>query len=186
MVPLLSLWWPILLSAIVVFVASSIIHMVLSYHRSSYKMLAAEDEFMGAVRKFDLSPGEYIVPCAGSPKAMKDPGFLDKMTKGPVLMMTVMKSGPPAMGPSLLQWFIYCVVVGIFAGYIAGRALQPGARYLAVFRFAGCTAFVGYALALWQQSIWYKRPWGTTLKMTFDGLVYALLTAGIFGWLWPR
>ena len=186
MVPLMSLWWPILLSAIVVFVVSSFIHMVLPYHRNNFKKLAAEDEFMGAVRKFELPPGEYFVPCAGMPKEMKNPGFLDKMTQGPVLIMTVLKSGPPSMGPSLLQWFLYSIVVGIFAGYIAGRALQPGAAYLAVFRFAGCTAFVGYALALWQNSIWYKRAWSTTLKSTFDGLVYALLTAGIFGWLWPR
>lgn len=100
--------------------------------------------------------------------------------------MTVLKPGPPAMGASLVQWFLYCVAVGIFAAYVAGRALEPGAHYLAVFRFAGCTAFVGYAVALWQNSIWYKRAWSTTLKSTFDGLVYALLTAGTFGWLWPE
>ncbi|MBW2258413.1 MAG: hypothetical protein JRI25_27990 [Deltaproteobacteria bacterium] len=76
-------------------------------------------------------------------------------------------------------------LLGIFAAYVAGRALEPGAHYLAVFRFAGCMAFVGYALALWQNSIWYKRAWSTTLKSSFDGLVYALLTAGTFGWLWP-
>jgi len=71
------------------------------------------------------------------------------------------------------------------AAYIAGRALEPGAHYLSVFRFAGATAFFGYAFALMQQSIWYKRAWGTTFKSTFDGLIYALLTAGTFGWLWP-
>jgi hypothetical protein len=78
----------------------------------------------------------------------KDPAFIEKMKRGPVVLMTVMESGPPWMGKSLAFWFVYCVVVGIFSAYIAGRALGPGARYLAVFRFAGCTAFVGYALAL--------------------------------------
>jgi hypothetical protein len=78
------------------------------------------------------------------------------------------------------------VIVSIFAAYIAGRALGPGAPYLEVFRFAGSTAFAGYALALAQNSIWYKRNWGATLKSMFDGLVYALLTAGTFGWLWSR
>jgi hypothetical protein len=71
-------------------------------------------------------------------------------------------------------------------GDIAGRALPAGARYLAVFRFAGATAFYGYALALWQNTIWYKKNWMTTLKSNADGLIYALLTAGFFGWLWPR
>jgi hypothetical protein len=99
--------------------------------------------------------------------------------------MTVIKSGPPAMGKSLVLWFVYCIVVGIFSAYIASRALQPGDRYLSVFRFVGCTAFIGYAAALWQNTIWYKRSVCSTVKSTFDGLVYALLTAGTFGWLWP-
>jgi hypothetical protein len=117
---------------------------------------------------------------------MKAPAFVEKMKKGPVMVMTVMPNGPWSMGPSLAQWFVYCVVVGAIAAYIAGRALGPGAPYLVVFRFAGATAFAGYALALWQNSIWYKRAWSTTIKSTFDGLVYALLTAGTFGCLWPR
>jgi hypothetical protein len=89
------------------------------------------------------------------------------------------------MGTNLAQWFLYCTVVGIFAGYIAGRALAPGTDSLAVFRLSSCTAFAGYALALWQYSIWYKRAWSTTLKSTFDGFVYAVLTGGMFAWLWP-
>lgn len=89
------------------------------------------------------------------------------------------------MGGSLAQWFGYCIVVGVFAGYVASRALAPGAHYLEVFRFVGTVAFVGYGLALMQNSIWYKRNWGATLKSMFDALVYGLVTAGTFGWLWP-
>ncbi len=186
MVPLISLWIPILLSAAVVFVASSVIHMVFPYHRSDFANLANEGDVMDALRKTGISPGDYLVPRAGSPREMKSPEFIEKMKKGPIVFMTVMPSGPPTMGAQLAQWFVYSVVVGIFAAYIAGRALGVGAQYLAVFRFAGCTAFVGYALALWQNSIWYKRSWSATLKSTIDGFVYALLTAGVFGWLWPR
>jgi hypothetical protein len=185
MVSVVSLWIPILLSAVIVFVASTIIHMVLRYHRTDFGTIPNEDEVMDALRKFDIPPGDYVIPCAGSSKEMGSPEFIEKATKGPVAFMTVIQSGPPAMGKSLMLWFIYCIVVGITAAYITGRALGPEAHYLAVFRFAGCTAFVGYALALWQNSIWYKRSWSTTLKSTFDGLVYALLTAGTFGWLWP-
>jgi hypothetical protein len=100
--------------------------------------------------------------------------------------MTVVPNGKVNMGQSLMLWFLYSVVIGIFAGYIAGRALPPGAAYLQVFRFAGATAFLGYSAALWQMSIWYKRSWITTIKSTIDGLIYALFTAGVFGWLWPR
>ena len=185
MVPVMSLLIPILLSAVFVFIVSSIIHMMLPYHRSDFKKVPSEDDVMDALRKFDIPPGDYVIPRAGSPEVMRSPEFKEKSNKGPVAMITVMKSGPPAMGGSLIQWFIYCVVVGIFAAYIAGRALGPEAHYLAVFRFAGATAFLGYALALFQNSIWYKRNWSATLKSVFDGLVYALVTAGTFGWLWP-
>jgi len=117
---------------------------------------------------------------------MRSPQFAEKFKKGPVMMFTVMPGGSMAMGKNLAMWFLYAVVVGIFAAYVAGRALPPGAEYLHVFRFAGVTAFIGYALALWQMSIWYRRAWLTTVKATVDGLIYALLTAGTFGWLWPR
>jgi hypothetical protein len=186
MVPVTSLWVPIVLAAVIVFVVSSIVHMVLPYHRSDYGRLPAEDEVMEALRRFKIPPGDYLMPCASTPAAMRSTEFLDKLKRGPVAMMTMMESGPPTMGPQLVMWFAYCVVVGVFAAYVAGRALAPGANYLEVFRFAGTTAFVGYSLALWQNSIWFKRAWSTTIKSTFDGLLYGLLTAGTFGWLWPR
>jgi len=185
MVSLASLWLPILLSAVIVFVVSSIIHMLLPYHRSDLGKLPDEDKVMDALRKYRMAPGDYMIPCAGSLKAAGAPEFISKMKRGPVALMTVMKSGPPSMVTSLAWWFIYSVVVGIFAAYIAGRALGAGSHYLAVFRFAGCTAFVGYSLALWQNVIWYKRSWKATLKSSFDGLLYGLLTGGTFGWLWP-
>ncbi len=185
MVPIVSLWIPILLSSVIVFVISSIIHMLLTYHRTDFGKVPNEDKVMEEMRKFGIPPGDYLIPCAGSPKEMRTPEFVEKMKKGPVVLLTVMKSGPPSMAGNLVLWFIYCVVVGILAAYIAGRALGPGAPYLAVYRFAGCTAFIGYSVALWQNSIWYKRSWKSTLKSTVDGLVYALFTAGTFGWLWP-
>jgi hypothetical protein len=186
MVPLTSLLVPVLLSAVLVFVVSSILHMVFTYHRSDVRRLGAEDEIQAALRRFSIPPGDYALPCAGNMSDMKNPAFLEKMNKGPVIFMTVVPNGPPSMGPSLAMWFLYSIVVSVFAAYIAGRALAAGADYLDVFRFAGTTAFVGYALALWQHSIWYKRAWSTTLKSTLDGLIYALFTAGTFGWLWPR
>jgi hypothetical protein len=186
MVPVLSLGIPVLLSAVIVFIGSSIMHMVLRYHRNDLRQLSREDEVMAALRTFDIQAGDYALPWAGSPDAMKRPEFIEKVTKGPVAFMTVIPSGPPSIGTSLVLWFIYSIVVSVFAGYVAGRALGPGATYLEVFRFAGTTAFMGYSLALLQDSIWHHRNWGTTFRMVFDGLIYALLTAGTFGWLWPR
>jgi hypothetical protein len=186
MVPITSLWVPILLSAVIVFVASSIVHMVLPLHRNDLRRLPKEDEVMQALRAFDIPPGDYAVPCAGSPEAMRSPDFIAKMKQGPVAFMTVVPAGPPSMGKSLVLWFVFCVVVSVFAAYIAGRAVGPGVDYLQVFRFAGCTAFVGYSMGFVPQSIWYHRNWGTTTRSMIDGLVYGLLTGGTFGWLWPR
>ncbi|HUP19462.1 MAG TPA: hypothetical protein VM778_05865 [Gemmatimonadota bacterium] len=184
MVPLASLWVPILVSAALVFLASALLHMVLTYHRSDFGSIQGEDRVMALFREVGVGAGEYMMPHAASPAETKDPAFIAKREKGPVAVITVFKGGA-SMGTSLAQWFVYCLVVSVFAAYLASRAVAPGAEYLEVFRFAGTTAFAGYALALWQNSIWYKRPWSTTIKQNFDGLVYALLTAGVFGWLWP-
>jgi hypothetical protein len=186
MVPALSLWLPILLSAVLVFVASSLLHMVLPIHKNDLRQVPREDEVMEALRRFSLRPGDYALPHAGSMEVLKEPSFVDKMNRGPVAFMTVVPSGPPAMGTSLALWFVYSIVVSLFAAYLTGRALGPGADYLEVFRFAGTTAFSAYSLALAQNSIWLKRSWATTLKTMGDGLIYGLLTAGTFGWLWPR
>lgn len=185
MVSVMSLWLPILLGAVFVFAVSSIIHMFLTYHRSDFSNLADENGVMAALRPFNIPPGDYVIPHAGSTEAMKTPEFTEKCNAGPVAFMTVLPNGPMQMGSSLAQWFGYCILVGLFAGYVASRALEPGAHYLAVFRFVGTVAFAGYGLALLQNSIWYKRNWSATLKSMFDALVYGLVTAGTFGWLWP-
>jgi hypothetical protein len=185
MVPLTSLWLPILLSGVLVLVLSSIIHMFLPWHRTDFRKVPDEDGAMAALRALGIPPGDYILPCAGGPEEMKSPEFKAKFEKGPVVVMTVMPKTGMAVGGSMVKWFLYSLVVAVFAAYVAGRAVGPGGDYLAVFRFAGVTTFASYSLALWPMSFWYKRSWTTALKSSIDGLVYALATAGIFGWLWP-
>jgi hypothetical protein len=185
MTALSSLWLPVLLSSVIVFVASSVIHMGPFWHRSDFPKLPNEDRLMDAVRPLGIPPGDYMVP-RPSPAEMSSPQFAEKIARGPVLLLTVMPNAMPSMKRNLLLWFDYCVVVGFFAAYVASRALAPGADYLRVFQFVGATSFIGYSLALWQLSIWYRRAWSMTIKSTVDGLIYSLLTAGTFGWLWPR
>ena len=180
------LWLPLLLSSIVVFIASSIMHMLLPWHKSDYPKMPDEEKVQDSLRPLAIPPGDYMVPHPASMADMRSPEFLEKLNKGPVLIVTVMPNGQGSMAKNLLLWFVYSLVVGLFAAYIAGRALPVTATYLQVFRFVGTSAFLGYSGALWQMSIWYKRAWSITVKSTIDGLIYALLTAGIFGWLWPR
>jgi hypothetical protein len=188
MVPLTSLLVPILLGAVIVFVVSAIFHMMLPFHKKDFKPLPGEAEVAEAIRKQNVPPGDYMMPHhSGDPgTAMKDPAFIEKMTRGPIAVMTVFPSGPPAMGGALAMWFVYCLVVSLFAGYVASRALEPGARYLDVSQIASTVAFAGFNLALWQNSIWYKRAWRTTILYTVEGVIYGLLVGGAFGWLWPK
>jgi len=183
MVPLTALWLPILLAAVFVFIASSILHMVLPFHKSDYKKLPDEDATGNALR--GIPPGLYMIPnCAG--QKMDSPEVKEKFQRGPVAVITMMAPGAIQMPKFLGQWFVYCVLVSFFAAYITGRTVGTGTEYLQVFRVAGTAAFMAYSLAQIPNGIWGGQPWGNIFKHMFDGLIYALLTAGTFGWLWPR
>lgn len=186
MVALTSLWSPILVSAVLVFVASSVSHTVLNFHGSDYRRLPVEAEIMELLGKHGVSPGDYLFPRPASRAEMKEPSFQEKGKKGPAGLMTLLPLGGNPMGRTFALWFLYCAVIGVFAGYVAGQALSPGASRIAVVRLVAVIAFAGYALALWQDSIWYGRSFVTMLKFTADAVVYALLTGGTFGWLWPK
>jgi hypothetical protein len=184
MVSLTALWLPILLSAVLVFVASSIIHMALPWHSRDWKKLSSEDALLDALRPFKLAPGDYMAPLAGSMAEMNTSEFKEKVNRGPRIAMTVLGPGN-TMPQNLAKWFVYGIIVAVFAGYVASTTLGAGAPYLMVFRVTSTVAFLSYALALWQGWIWYSRSLGYTLRSTIDGLVYGLLTGGVFGWLWP-
>jgi hypothetical protein len=180
---LTTLWMPILLSAVFVFIVSSIIHMVLGYHASDYKRVPNEDHVMDTLRNLNIPPGHYAMPKADSMKDFKTEAFKAKMEKGPQLFMHVRKPAA-GMGKNLLQWFLFLILVNVFVAYIVSHTINPEADYLTVHRIAGCVAFMGYGLALFQDAIWDGKSWGATWKMLFDALVYGLVTGGTFGWLW--
>lgn len=186
MVPLSALWLPIVVSGVAAFVISNLIHMVLGYHKHDYRSLPKEDAIMDALRPFDLAPGDYMMPRADSMAAMKSPGFQEKWRRGPVVTMTVLPSGTNFMGATMVQWLAFCVVVSLFAGYIGGVALGPGADPMRILQVVGCVTFMGYAVGLWPLSIWYKRSILTTLRHTFDALLYGFAAGGIFIRFWPK
>lgn len=185
MVPLNALWFPILLSAVIVFLASFIMHMVLPYHRSDYRQLPDEDKLLATLRAAGLKRGLYTFPyCTHA--TMKSPEVIEKFKHGPVGMVTVFPSGPPAMGKFMVLWFGFCVITGVFVAYLTGHTVAPGTPYLEVFRVAGTAAFMSYGLGNLVNGIWKGQPWSGVIKEVFDGLIFGLLTAGTFGWLWPR
>lgn len=185
MISVMSLWLPILLSAVAVFFVSFIVHMLLPYHRTDFDRIPNEDAVMAALGSHNIPQGEYMFPHASDPGAMKDPAYIEKRTKGPAGILAVMPNGMPGMGKFLGQWFLYSLVVSVFCAYIAGRALAPGAEGAEVFRYTMTVGFLGYGLALIHDSIWYYRKWSTTWKNLFDALLYGAATAAVFMFMWP-
>ena len=185
MVSLGALWMPIVLSAVIVFVASSIMHTVLKYHQSDYHKLPDEDKILAAMRPANLKPATYILPYCDH-KSMKTPEVQEKFKQGPVGFLTIRPNGMPAMGKFMAQWFVFCLVISFFVAYLAAHTIPSGVRYLAVFRVVGTAAFLAYGLGHLSDGIWKGQSWSATIKEVVDGLIYGLLTAGTFGWLWPR
>jgi hypothetical protein len=185
MVSMLQLWAPILLSAVGVFVASSLIHMVLKWHNADYLRLSNEDEVRVAIRSGNPKPGQYVIPYCIGGKDMKDPELMKKFTEGPVGFLTLRRSGPPTMGAALGGWFAFTVVVAIFAACIAARTLPAGTQFAQVFCLVGTVCFLTYAGGAAPNAIWMGKPWGSAIKDMVDGAIYGLVCGAAFGWLWP-
>jgi hypothetical protein len=183
MVPLLDLWLPIVLSAVFVFVVSSVIHMALPYHKKDCLKLPAEEQAMAALR--GVPPGQYMFPRAGSMKEACTPEMIARLNQGPVGIVTIMPNGPWNMGKSLTQWFVLSLVISAATAYVAGLGLPPGSDAMLAFRVTSTVALLGYAVSSAMDSIWKGVSWGITFKFFFDGLAYALVTGGTFAWMWP-
>ena len=184
MVTLGSLWLPILLSAGIVWIASAVIWMVLPHHKKDYQGLPDEDAARAALRPQNLGPGQYNIPHCVSMADMKKPEMQKKFDEGPVGFITILPNGMPAMGKNMALTFVFYLVISAVVAYVASRTLAPGSDYLAVFRVVGTVTWLAYGAAVIQDSIWFGRPWSSVSKSVFDALVYALVTAGVFGWLW--
>ena len=186
MVSLGELWLPILVSAVLVFLVSAIIHMVLKYHNSDYTRLPNEEAVRAAFRAGDPAPAQYVIPYCPEMKEMEKPEMKQKYMEGPVAVVNVMRPGLPNMGKYLTQWFVFILVVSLFLAYVAAHALPRGSAYLQVFRIVGAAGFLAYGMGQFSSAIWMGKPWRVAVNEAFDGLVYGLVTAGTFGWLWPR
>ena len=185
MVTLGQLWIPIIAAAVGVFVASSLVHMVLKWHNSDYRKLPNEDEVRAALKSSANAPAMYFVPHIMDKKALNDPENQRKFVEGPIALVTIRPPGPPKMGPYLIQWFILSLVISAVAGYLASRTVPAGASFLAVCRPTSVVAFMAYGMGSITDGIWWSRPWNTVAKDLLDAAIYAVVTACAFAALWP-
>jgi len=186
MVTLDMLWLPILAATILVFAASNVVWMVLPHHRSDTRRLPDEAPTLELLGRQSLAPGVYRFPWAESMKEMGEPAFVDKLKQGPVGFLTITPRGPFNMGKAMGGWIGYLAVIELLVAYVAGRTLGEGTPYLAVFRLVGTVAFLGFSGSHVPDAIWWGKPWRNVWKEVADGVLYGLLTAGAFAWLWPR
>lgn len=186
MVTIISLWWAILLSGVIVWIASAIVWMVMPYHQSDYKSLPDEDAARKALTPQNLEPSLYNIPHLSCREDIKKPEVIKLFEEGPIGFFTVLPKGVPAIGKNMALSFVFYLAVGLMVAYLASRTLPTDAPYLAVFRITGTVAWLAYGAATVPDAIWFGRPWSAIGKNLFDALIYGLLTAGIFAWLWPR
>lgn len=182
MISLMSLWMPILVSAAACWIGGAVIWMVLPHHKSDFGKVDNENAARDALRS--LRPGQYNIPHIADPSKLTDEDR-QKFANGPVGFLTVLEKGVPNMGLHLVQQIVVNLVIAVLVAYVASATLPAGTDYLKVFQVAGVTAWLAYGFATLQDSVWFGRPWSASLKVIFDALIYAVLTAGIFGWLWP-
>jgi hypothetical protein len=175
---------PIVLSAVAVFIVAFIAHRLVGHHKGDWKKIPSEDAFLEAVRSQNIEPGQYMFPRCDIAD-MKDPEKKQRYQAGPH-GVTVVWPGVPNMFRQLGLTFIFYVLVGVFVGYIGSLALHVGAEYMSVFRVTGTAAIMAYCLGTIPGTIWFSGAWKTQLMYIIDGIVYGLVTAGFFGWLWPK
>ena len=184
---LTQLWLPILLAAVFVFLVSSIFHMAIPIHKSDHKKMPGEDEILALMREKGVGSAQYMFPHAESMKEWGTPEMQEKWKRGPIGILRVMPASAFNMGKNLSLWFLYCAVVGLFAAYAAWHGVGgAGAEYLPVFRMVGTVAIAAYGVASVVDSIWKGQTWSITAKFVFEGVLYGLVTAGTFAWLWPE
>jgi len=186
LVPLTDLWVPILIATVLVWVLSALFWTVSPHHKNDFGHLPNEEQTLGALRQAGLKPGTYGFPHMASQAEAKTPEYQKKLEAGPIGMLTI--HGPDVyknMGKPMIQSVVFYLVVTTFVAYVAGRTLPPGTEYLQVFRIVGATTFLAYGMAIIPDTIWFGRGWTRAWKHLFDALVYAVFTAGVFGWRWP-
>ncbi len=184
MVPIGSLWLAILISAVLVFLASSVVWMApFSWHKNDFKGLPNEDAARSGIGK--PSPGQYNIPHAETQADYKSPEIQAKCDEGPVALITVLPNGMPGMGKQLGLWFVFLVWIAGIVAYVLTRSLPAGVEYLRVFQIAGTVAWMGYGMSAIADGVWFGRPWSHVFKALFDAFIYACLTAGAFAWQFP-
>ncbi|GAB4549309.1 MAG: hypothetical protein Tsb0013_10460 [Phycisphaerales bacterium] len=186
MVPILDLWLPIVLSTVIVFIASAVAWMAIpKWHQPDLKVLPDEATFAGDLGRHELAPGQYMWPNCGSSEEMKSDEFKRRWAEGPWGLLRVAGTRP-SFGVNLVVTFVYFLVVSVVVGFLASRAFGSGAGYYEVFGFCFLASALAHCTMNLPNSMFLMEPRRWMLTNLIDGFVFAMLTAGTFAGLWPE
>lgn len=181
---LLSLWLPIIASAAGVFFASFILWAATPWHNADIRKVPDPGAADRAVEGLALRPGFYMLPCTHDPQEMKGEEFQARFKRGPWATINVFPS-QPNMGKNLGLSFATYLVISVVIAYLASSVLAPGTAYPKVFQVVGTAGVLAYTFGGIANGVWFGKPTGWVVRDIIDAAVYAMVTAGMFAWLWP-
>ena len=180
---LAALWMPILVSAVAVFFASFVSWVLIGHHNPDWRELANESDVADWVRD-NIRPGRYLFPCARTKEQMENESKKQLLANGPWGTINIWDKAPN-MGKNLGLTFSFYLVTSFFVAYLATISLDPGAGFGRVFQVTGTAAILAHCFAFMPNNIWFGTPKRAILFDVLDGVVYAMITAAIFGAMWP-
>ncbi|MBU2677541.1 MAG: hypothetical protein KJP16_10680, partial [Gammaproteobacteria bacterium] len=116
---ILSLWLPIIVSALVAFAAGAVIWMAMPWHKKEWQKTPDEEAVRAALK--GCPPGMYTIPNCADQAEFKNPDMQQKFIDGPQAFITVVPSGLPKMGGKLVMMFGCNLVVAIICAYVVSR-----------------------------------------------------------------
>ena len=182
---LVSLWLPILLSAVAVWIVSAVVWMALPHHKNDFIALPDEDGFMDDLRKRGIKPGNYVFPDFRKRDSMETDKVKNALQQGPVGHLSLWQP-PLTMGGKMIGTFIVYLVVSALIAYLARVALPTPAPFAKVFQVVATAGVLAYSFSFIPNSIWFGSYKRTIAAGFIDGIVYGLITGAIFAWRWPH
>ena len=180
-VELISLFFPVLLTTVALFISGFLCWAILPNHKPDWQKLPNEDEFLDAIAELNLPRGNFAYPHAMDQQSMESDTYKRAVERGTFGTVQVWGEAPK-MGTNLIRQVVYLLVTNSCLAYLSTLALPAGADFMQVFRFVATAALLTFTVAVVPGTIWFKNRLTGYL---IDGVIQAVIVGAIFGSMWP-
>ncbi|MEM9081951.1 MAG: hypothetical protein AAGB34_00025 [Planctomycetota bacterium] len=187
------LWLPIVVAAVVCFIASALAWTVLPHHNKDVLPFANPQHFKDLAQPDgaeSVKPGVYMFPHQHNMSA-EDETSKTMIKEGPWGTVNIWPA-QPQMGPKLAASLGVFLFVTFLVAYVAAESLLEDAQgdiepisSLRVFQLTTTVAVMAYTCGWMLNAIWFGKPLRQWLTDGVDGLAYGLITGATFAILWP-